>query len=210
MTASDNGPQNEADWVVQLEADTVLGADAQCRLKTHQNAVGNVAEVIARHMGVSKGMSEAIGTAAAYHDVGKLQVPAEILCKPGRLTPEEFAVMRDHPCIGHDMLIQHVGRLAKMAASIALHHHESMDGTGYPNGLAGEEIPIEARIVGVADVYDALREDRPYRDGMTHDRAMAIILEGDERISRAKFCPKVKQVVEQHHAEIASHWRHYH
>ena len=204
MTAFDNGPRNEASWVTQLEADTVLNDDARFRLKTHQNAVGDVAEVIARHMGVS------IGTAAAYHDVGKLKVPEEILCKPGRLTQDEFAVMRGHPALGHDMLIKHVGRLAKLAASIALNHHESMDGTGYPNGLTGDSIPIEARIVGIADVYDALREDRPYRDGMTHEKAMAIILEGDERTSRDKFCPLVKRVVERHDTEIAQHWRHYH
>jgi putative two-component system response regulator len=210
MGVPGNGPRKEADWVVKLEADTVLGADAQCRLKTHQNAVGDIAEVIARHMGVSKGMSEAIGTAAAYHDVGKLKMPVEILCKPGQLTEQEFAVMREHSALGHDMLIQYVGRLAQLAANIALHHHESMDGTGYPNGLSGESIPIEARIVGIADVYDALREDRPYRDGMTHEKAMAIILEGDERTSRDKFCPKVKRIVEQHDVEIAQHWRHYH
>ncbi|MBU0798007.1 MAG: HD domain-containing protein [Alphaproteobacteria bacterium] len=210
MAASGPWKKKDADWVARLEADTVLNDDARCRLTTHQNAVGDVAEVIARHMDVSKEMSEAIGTAAAYHDVGKLQVPSEILCKPGRLTQEEFAVMRGHPAAGHDMLMQHVGRLAQLAASIALHHHESMDGTGYPHGLAGEAIPIEARIVGLADVYDALREDRPYRGGMPHEKALAIILEGDERTSRDKFCPKVKHVVEQHHEEIASHWRRYH
>ena len=210
MSASGSGPREEAAWVAHLEADTVLGDDARCRLKTHQNTVGGIAEAIARHMGVSQGLSEAIGTAAAYHDVGKLLMPSEILCKPGRLTPEEFTVMRGHPAVGHDMLMRHVGRLAKLAASIALYHHESMDGTGYPHGLTGECIPIEARIVCVADVYDALREDRPYRDGMTHDLAMTIILEGDERTPRDKFCPEVRRVVEQHAAEIASCWQRYH
>ncbi|MCH2396578.1 MULTISPECIES: HD-GYP domain-containing protein [Oceanibaculum] len=210
MTEPASAELESAEWIARLEADAVIGADARYRLKTHQNAVGDVAEVIARHMGVSEGLCLALGTAAAYHDIGKLQVPAEILCKPGRLTQEEFALMRGHPATGHEMLMQHVGRLAKLAASIALHHHEAMDGSGYPFGLKGEEIPLEARIVGVADVYDALREDRPYRDGMTHDRAMAIILEGDERTPRDKFCPQVKRVVEQHHAEIAWHWRCYH
>jgi len=85
-----------------------------------------------------------------------------------------------------------------------------MDGSGYPNGLRGRDIPLEARIVGVADVYDALREDRPYRAGMPHDQAMKVLLEGDERTSRDKFCPLVKRVVERHDTEIAQHWRHYH
>lgn len=210
MRASGNEPREEAAWAERLEIETVLTADARSRLKVHQNAVGDVAEVIARHMGMSREMGEAIGAAAAYHDVGKLQVPTEILCKPGRLTPEEFAVMRHHPTVGHDLLAQQDGPLAALAARIALLHHESMDGTGYPQGLVGNAIPLEARIVGVADVYDALREDRPYRAGMTHDKAMAIILEGDERTSRNKFCPEVKRVVEQHHAEIAWHWRRYH
>ena len=196
--------------LARLEADTSLDGEARCRLQAHQHAVGGVASLIARRLGLGRPLSAAIGRAAAYHDVGKLRMPSEILCKPGRLSAEEYAVIRHHTLFGHDILAWQSGRLAPLAARIALHHHEAMDGSGYPNGLKGRDIPVEARIVGVADVYDALREDRPYRDGMTHDRAMAIILEGDERTPRDKFCPQVKRVVEQHHAEIAWHWRCYH
>lgn len=202
--------EKDAEWIARLEADAVIDKGVQDRLRTHQSAVADVAELIASHMKVGKAMSRAIGQASTYHDVGKLQVPAEVLCKPGRLTQEEFAIMRGHPETGHAMLLEHGGPLAELAARIALLHHESMDGTGYPYGLKGEEIPLEARIAGIADVYDALREDRPYRDGMTHDKAMPIILEGDDRTSRHKFCPQVKRVVEKHHAEIAWHWRRYH
>jgi len=201
---------SDGDWLARLEADATLSDDARSRLHAHQNAVGDVARLIARRLRLGRSLGEAIGRAAAYHDIGKLRIPSDILCKPGRLTAEEYSVIRAHSAIGYDLLASQAGRLAPLAARIALHHHEAMDGSGYPNGLRGRDIPLEARIVGVADVYDALREDRPYRDGMTHEKAMAIILEGDERTSRDKFCPLVKRVVERHDTEIAQHWRHYH
>ncbi|RKQ73327.1 HD-GYP domain-containing protein [Oceanibaculum indicum] len=193
--------------LARLEADTSLDGEARCRLQAHQHAVGGVASLIARRLGLGRPLSAAIGRAAAYHDVGKLRMPSEILCKPGRLTAEEYAVIRRHTLFGHDILALQSGRLAPLAARIALHHHEAMDGSGYPNGLKGRDIPVEARIVGVADVYDALREDRPYRAGMSHDQAMAVLLDGDDRTWPAKFCPKVLRTAEDCHEEIARSWR---
>jgi HD-GYP domain-containing protein (c-di-GMP phosphodiesterase class II) len=195
------------DWLARLEADTSLNDDARSRLHAHQNAVGGVAALIARRLRLGRSLGAAISKAAAYHDIGKLRIPSDILCKPARLTEEEFAVIRRHPLIGHELLAAQPGRLAPLAARIALHHHEAMDGSGYPNGLRGHDIPLEARIVGVADVYDALREDRPYRAGMSHDRAMAVLLEGDDRTWPAKFCPKVLRAAEECHEEIAQSWR---
>lgn len=194
-------------WELRVETDTDLPDDARNWLHTHQNAVGDVAALIARRLHLGRPLSAAIGKAAAYHDIGKLHIPPDILCKPGRLTTDEYAVIRSHSLLGHDLLSRHEGRLAPLAARIALHHHEAMDGSGYPNGLRGQEIPLEARIVGVADVYDALREDRPYRKGVSHDRAMAILLEGDDRTWPAKFCPKVLRAAEECHEEIARSWR---
>ena len=199
--------ESRADWDIRIEAETDLPDDARNWLHAHQNAVGDVAMLIARRLHLGRALSEAIGRAAAYHDIGKLSIPSDILCKPGRLTAEEYAVIRSHSLLGYDMLSQNEGRLAPLAARVALHHHEAMDGSGYPNGLKGNEIPLEARIVGVADVYDALRENRPYRQGVSHDRAMAILLEGDDRTWPAKFCPKVLRAFEDCQEDIARSWR---
>lgn len=201
----ENGDATESD--IRIEVDTDHDDAARNWLQAHQNAVGNVAGLLSRRLGLGQPFSAAIDRAATYHDVGKLWIPSETLHKPARLTPEEFALIRRHSLLGHDMLARHTGRLARLAARIALHHHEAMDGSGYPNGLKGEEIPLEARIVGVADVYDALREDRPYRNGMSHDQAMAILLEGDGRTWPGKFCPKVLRAAETCHEEIARSWR---
>ncbi len=198
---------SNGDWLARLEADATLSDDARSRLHAHQNAVGDVARLIARRLRLGRSLGEAIGRAAAYHDIGKLRIPSDILCKPGRLTAEEYSVIRAHSAIGYDLLASQAGRLAPLAARIALHHHEAMDGSGYPNGLRGRDIPLEARIVGVADVYDALREDRPYRAGMPHDQAMKVLLEGDDRTWPAKFCPKVLRAAEECQEEIAQSWR---
>ena len=111
---------------------------------------------------------------AALHDVGKIVIPDSILRKPGPLTPDEFAIMRTHTTVGAEMFgtVTHSETIA-MAATIARSHHERWNGSGYPDGLAGEDIPIAARIVSVADVYDALVTNRPYRDALSHEVAVA-------------------------------------
>lgn len=124
-----------------------------------------------------------ISTASALHDVGKISIPEEILNKPGRLTPEEFAVMKTHSEVGAKMLSdlpieQFHTPLAKVAYSICRWHHERYDGRGYPDGLKGEEIPIAAQVVALADVYDALTSDRCYKKAFSHEDAIAMILDG--------------------------------
>jgi putative two-component system response regulator len=131
------------------------------------------------------------------HDIGKVGIPDYILLKPGRLDDQEFSVMKTHTTLGYETLNDafHKGQRAnylKMAAQIARHHHEKYDGSGYPDGLAGEEIPLCARIVALADVYDALVSHRAYKDAFSHERARAIIVEGtgkhfDPRIVQAFF-----------------------
>jgi len=124
---------------------------------------------------------ECLRLAASLHDIGKVGIPDAVLLKPGKLTPEERRVIEQHTLMGADTLRairERLGddRLLTMGERIALEHHEKWDGTGYPNGLAGEGISLEARIVALADVYDALTSKRSYKDAMPHAEARRIIL----------------------------------
>lgn len=124
-----------------------------------------------------------IALASALHDIGKMSIDDAILNKPGRLTPEEFEIMKTHTTIGADMLLElgrhHVGNaLMEYAYQIARWHHERWDGKGYPDGLKGDEIPIAAQVVSVADVYDALTSMRVYKDAIPHEEAIKMILDG--------------------------------
>ncbi len=115
--------------------------------------------------------------AAPLHDIGKIGIPDAILLKPGPLTDEEFAVMRKHPQIGYEILRDSQSRFVQLGAEVALRHHERWDGSGYPLGLQGEQIPITARIVALADVFDALISERPYKPAWSHDQAVAYVRE---------------------------------
>ncbi len=112
------------------------------------------------------------------HDVGKLGTPDHILLKPGKLTAEEFVIMKQHASIGYEILKGSASPYMQLAATIALSHHERFDGTGYPNGLTGEDIPLVGRIVAVADVFDALSSSRPYKPAWDIDRARSFLESG--------------------------------
>lgn len=124
-----------------------------------------------------------ITNASALHDIGKISIPEQILNKPGRLTAEEFEVMKTHSVIGAQILentpYHQKEALLKTARDICLWHHERYDGRGYPDGLKGEEIPIAAQVVSLADVYDALTSKRVYKDAYTHETAMQMIFAGE-------------------------------
>jgi len=125
---------------------------------------------------------EGIYSSSPLHDIGKVGIPDAILLKPGRLTPQEFEIMKTHSKIGGDALEAADRQLEgesflTVGKEIAYHHHEKWDGTGYPDGLAGEDIPLSARIVAIADVYDALTSKRVYKEAISHDQARAIIIE---------------------------------
>jgi len=134
--------------------------------------------------------------AAPLHDIGKVAIPDEILLKPGRLSAEEFAIMKQHSVFGAKVLRKAEGyacgsALLHLAAEIAEFHHEKWDGSGYPHGLKGENIPLGARIMALADVYDALISKRPYKEALSHADTVDIILHGD-RITRPEhFDPLV-------------------
>ncbi|WP_458576301.1 HD domain-containing phosphohydrolase [Aliamphritea spongicola] len=121
---------------------------------------------------------------APLHDVGKVGIPDRILLKPGKLTDEEFAIMKQHPQIGADALAVAENKLGtncflKYAREISLTHHEKWDGSGYPNGLRGTDIPVSGRLMALADVYDALISERVYKPAFSHEKAKQIILEGN-------------------------------
>ncbi|QHT59196.1 HD-GYP domain-containing protein [Paenibacillus lycopersici] len=153
----------------------------------HNNRVALYALRLGEEMGLSKDRLRAIAQGGVVHDVGKLKVPDTILNKAGKLTPEERRVIEQHPVSGYDMCKQ-LGFLGDELAVIRS-HHEKWDGTGYPDRLRGEEIPLLARIAAVADVYDALTSSRSYRQAMSHEEAMAIIIGG----SGVHFCPSCVQ-----------------
>uniref|UniRef100_UPI003F809121 HD-GYP domain-containing protein n=1 Tax=Xanthomonas sp. 0924 TaxID=2835534 RepID=UPI003F809121 len=130
------------------------------------------AQVLAEQVGWPAHRAQLLQDAAPLHDAGKIAVPGNILHKPGALDEHERTVVRQHPQVGHDLLRHGRGPVFQLAAEIALHHHECWDGSGYPNGLAGEAIPESARIVAVADVFDALCGRRAYKAPWTVDDAM--------------------------------------
>jgi|GEM_PF-182995 len=146
---------------------------------------------------------EAITNASPLHDIGKVGIPDAILLKPGKLTPEEFEIMKTHVTVGHKTLasVQEqcgVNAFLQTGMEITLCHHEKWDGSGYPNGLKGEAIPLSARIMALADVYDALRSKRVYKDGFSHEESVEII----RRESGRHFDPHLVELFLQHHQEF--------
>ena len=163
--------QKALDGIVRATALTVEMRDPYTA--GHQKRVADLACVIAGECGLSEDQIEGIRMAGIIHDLGKISVPAEILSKPSKLTQNEFNLIKEHPEVGYDILkeLDFPWPIAKMV----LQHHEKFDGSGYPRGLSGEEILIEARIITVADVVEAMASHRPYRPGMGIKKALAEI-----------------------------------
>lgn len=152
-------------------------------------------------MGMSQEFLDELGYSSELHDVGKLIVDPKIFKKPGRLTDEEFVEMKRHTSYGFQIL-KDSERLS-MAAHIARHHHEKWDGTGYPMGLAGEDIPLPARIVAIADVYDALRSPRFYKPAFSHEKTVDIMTKGDDRLKpEGHFDPALLTIFAEHHGRF--------
>lgn len=170
----------------------------------HIERVGKLSAWFAEKLGLEPEKINKIRAFAPLHDIGKILVPNDILNKPGKLTDEEFEIMKKH--------VEYAGKLLgdseyfEIARNIALYHHEKYDGSGYLKGLKGEEIPIEARIVALADIYDALRSERPYKKALSHEEALKIIFEGDGRTKPEHFDPRVLEILRENSEEIKHVW----
>jgi putative nucleotidyltransferase with HDIG domain len=144
--------------------------------KAHHLEVARMSELLGKVMGLSATQIEQIRVAGLLHDVGTLKLPTELLTKPGYFTSEERDMVNQHPVLGAELL--RPIRALKDICEILENHHERWDGTGFPSGLKGEDIPLPARIVAIVDSYHAMISDRPYRTAMTHDQAVAALRQG--------------------------------
>jgi putative two-component system response regulator len=163
----------------------------------HARRVGEMSKKLALALGYNKDEAEMICHAASLHDLGKIGIPDQILLKPGSLTTEEFNVMQTHTTIGKEILSNAPFPLLQYARNIVHTHHERWDGTGYPQGLIGEEIPLEGQIVSIVDVYDALTHRRPYKSSWPVERALAEIVNQKGKQFNPKVVDAFIQIVEQ-------------
>jgi len=204
--------------VLALQADTeeafLLSIQLLARAsEIHDEGTGNhivrvneYSYFLAKEYGMPKAFCDEIRYSAQLHDVGKMSVDVAVLKKKGGLDANERAEMDKHSFYGHQIL-EAAPRL-KMAAEIALHHHEKWDGGGYPMGAAGEDIPLSARIVAIADIYDALRSERPYKPAFSHKKTIDIMLHGDDRIDPVShFDPELMRLLAKRHQGMNAIYR---
>ena len=170
---------------------------------THVQRISHYCRTLAETLGLDCEFVDGIFHASPMHDIGKIAIPEAVLLKPEPLTEQEWTVMRSHCTHGAKILGRGQSPYLKMAAEIALNHHENWDGSGYPNGLTADSIPLAARIMHIADHYDALRSKRPYKDAWSHERAHDALLRGDGRSRPGHFDPELLMS----YLRVAELWR---
>jgi HD-GYP domain-containing protein (c-di-GMP phosphodiesterase class II) len=192
-------------FIYTIEALARAGEAADDDTGSHIKRVNEYSKLISELLGMDKEFIEKIHYSAQMHDVGKIHIPHSILKKKGSLSEEEFDLIKQHTEYGCKIIgnAQHL----QMASEIALNHHERFDGTGYPRGICGEAIPLSARIVSIADVYDALRNPRVYKPAFTHDKTVEIITKGDGRVKPEHFDPEILKIFESHHDKFDDIWK---
>ena len=193
----------------ERETLNILGKVAEYKdpeTASHVSRVSHYSKMIAREYGLSSEEQDLIFYAAPFHDIGKIGIEDKILLKPAKLDNDEFSVMKNHAIIGYEILKDSNSEYLKAGAVIALHHHERFDGTGYPNGLKGEDIHIYGRIVSVADVFDALTSLRPYKRAWSFDEAINLLKEE----SGKHFDPKIVKIFEDNLEEVMKIYKTFH
>lgn len=169
----------------------------------HNGRVSRLSAFLAQKLGLEPSLVDGIRKGAMVHDIGKIFLPPELLNKKERLSPEEWEKVKEHTLLAERLLSDPYFDLDR---KIAVSHHERFDGTGYPRGLKGDEIPIEAQIVSVADVYDALRDARPYKPALSPQDALARMRHGDQRLAPGAFNPELLELLEEHWQAIDDLW----
>ncbi len=159
--------------------------------KIHGKRVGAFSELIALSMGMPMEFVRKLKISSQLHDIGKISIKDEILLKPGSLTSDEFEIVKTHTTEGKKLLTGSSHPVLMMAESIALSHHEKWNGTGYPEGLKSDDIPMEGRIVTIVDQYDVIRTQKTYKPALRHEEAVRIMTRGNERTSPEHFDPKI-------------------
>lgn len=193
----------QTDSAVKLSAVQKIESIRSGELARHEAQVASICELLCKSVGLDDHFVGPMRLAAQLHDLGKLTISDELLNKPTPLTDNEMMVMRNHSMAGYDIMFGSGDPVLDFAAGIARAHHEAFDGSGYPRGLKGEAIPLGSRIVSLCDVYDALRTDRPYRAGLSHEKAVTVINAPQGRASRENFDPGLLRAFMNNAASLA-------
>jgi response regulator RpfG family c-di-GMP phosphodiesterase len=191
----------------QAYTDTILRLARASRYKdeetgAHIERLSHYSQSLALAIGWNQSRARCLFAIAPMHDVGKIGVPDAVLGKQGPLTEEEWESIKQHPLLGASLLEGSTSPLLEMAKEVALTHHERWDGSGYPRGLKGAQIPITGRIVMLCDLYDALRSRRPYKPPFSHAKTCDIILNGNDRTKPTHFDPDLLEVFREMHQDF--------